>query len=361
MARGTGAYSSGLINGGTQNRYDFFQAIITVMKAYQSNGENAWEELDVLVDAVPLYDVVLHSVGDRSLGSGVNKGDTDIFVRLHVASNQIYARAYQDWSATSSTGNRATTDRSVATTDVDDIEYWMVVNEYEVMVVFLQNAGYKFIHFGKPSNPYTDRMNGIARMSVATSTTGTVIVSLDRDITANVQVGQKIWLLNLTEDGQVLSTDDTELVTVTAVTSNSITVSGVTHQPYAIGSFVGLDSIATHCYLSPTFGILDTVNNPDGNALGSGTNKSMATVVSYENEFDPGWDGMYLGFRVYPVMSSPNYDFRGYWDHVRVFSRASQMDEDIYRVDFNDSDRWKFFPSLGAITSYCVAIGPGAS
>lgn len=374
MAHGTGAYASGVISSGANRRYQLMQLFIAQLTGYQSNGENAWEIAHTFSATEAIYDVMMHSVGDRSLGAGALKGDAELWFRLTNggtpgAGGSITVDLWQDWSATSVTGNRQGWERAFNADDSFQLEWWSVVNEYAAILVVRSQTTYDMIYFGTPVRPYTDRLNGLARLDAATSTTGAVVLSVDRDITANIQVGQTVWLYNHTPTGQALKADYTELVTVTAKTASTITVSGVVNQPYEIGSLVGLDPCCPLCTTSLTswYG----VNYLDGrwkaaDGWQAGSMQSLCSHVGHETDWDPGPDGTYTGFRAYAYQSAAatGYPggFRGYLDHIRLFSRDAQVDKDVYRVEWNDADKWKFFPTaLSGMASYFYAIGPGAS
>ena len=246
MARGVPAVTKGTITAGANRRYQAIKTLENFLVSYLSNGEPAWEVAEVRDASLSTYDVVLHSVGDRSLGTGANKGDTDIWARLYISSSSIVNTAYSDYNPATSTGNRGTSGTNTRFSFSDDTEfdYWIVCNEYEAVMVLSQGGSWDMIHFGKCINGIEDsKISGTARITTETVGTGTVVIDIDRDITANITVGQKIWLHNQTEDGAVsLAADQIEIVDVDAVTASTITVSGVSNAGYKPGSLVGLYS-----------------------------------------------------------------------------------------------------------------------
>jgi len=242
MARSAGQFFSGESREGGGNyseaegwpTYNFFNAILSAITSFQSHGVQAWD----VYDDLDTYDKILHSVGDRSLGGAGLKGDTDIFLRLRATSTgYIYIRLYYDWSTVSHTGNVATTERNFLFERYSSVRWWMIVNEYEI-ALFAKEDGSNVVWIGQPIQ-HDYHQDGIARLSVATSGTGVQTLTLDRDLTGKIRAGQKLWLMNRTPDGQALKTANVNIVTVVAVGSSSVTVSGITSTPFEIGSLIG--------------------------------------------------------------------------------------------------------------------------
>lgn len=370
MARGAIQYTSGNIPAGSSNIDAIVQAIRTQIKAYAGN---AWVDGDIRNETPGALDYVMHSVGDVALGSGGNKGDTEIWIRIKRSSDAIQLYCYHDWSATSHTGTRESTNGLLSSfSNTAEIDWWCVCNEYGFLFVMVQSAIWRAFHVGCLIRPFATTLNGVARLSSATSGTGNVTLSVDRDISANIQVGQKIWLVNHTPDGENLKSDYCELVPVTAKTSNTISVSGVVNTPYAIGSLVGLDPCPVFIYSGTTLqggaGTYYLCSNRDGTFTGSqsqyGTPYLVAPfTMAYER---PDVDGMYVGV---PCMFSMGTGtnctgYRGLiGNHLLFFAAGTQTDRDLMRIDFNDSLKYIVFATLsgGPSSVWTPCIGPGAS
>ena len=367
MARGTPQFSSGVIPGaGSGVIRALGGAIKDCLTSYISNGESAWQVIDTITDTSTSFDWVLQSVGDRSLGILGNKGDTEIFLRLWRSSGSIYTKMYQDWSPTSHSGARPSYNGgNGGLDDVSSVEWWGVVNEYSCCFVWVQGGFWRGIMWGQPIRPYSSPLNGIARLSVATSGTGTITLSVDRDISANLKVGQMVWLVNHTPTGQALKTPYTETVIVENVTSSTIQVSGVTNTPYEVGSLVGLDPCANmNAVAIDSNNNFYTCNDKNGTWGGEGGSYagSNVSLPMNESEEDPEWDGLYGIVPMWISMASAPTGYRGNWDDtVRLVGIGTQANKDIMRIDFDDTKKYMVFPSIQMGLGYALCIGPGAS
>ncbi len=371
MARGVPTFNSGSIPAGGGSQQAFIDQIVTELTAYQSNGEQAWELAD-LIDSGADYEAVFHSVGDRSLGSGSNKGDTDIWVYLHRRSVDDYeCLAAQDYSPTTgswSSGAYQEADASdfeVNLSDTVGINWWCVVNEYEFVFVWVRGGTYKFLHFGQPIRPFSEALNGIARITSQSGTGNGVTIGLDRDITSKIKVGQYVWLVNQTPDSTGIQSVSNDLVEVKAIASGQMTVDGVAGT-YAVGSLAGIDPVPTFAHGSAT-GNSYLVSELDGswsagNAQPAATVNPGATAIT-EGDFDPGPDQLFLSFQPFLKMATAPSGIRGKFQHIRICTVGPQADQDLSEIDFDSGQRWKIFISSGArmFTSWGTAIGPGAS
>lgn len=366
MSRGVPAYSSGTIPAGGGTQAAFIAAIVDRLTAYQSNGEQAWElaqQIDTGVD----YEAVFHSVGDRSLGSGSNKGDTDIWVRLHRTGTDDYeCRMYQDWSPTSSAGYRESGTGYFAQ-NIDDnqaLDWWSFVNEYEFAFLWLQGGAYGVLAFGALIRPYSAALNGAARITSQSGTGDGVVFGVDRDITASIKVGQYVWLVNQTPDATALQSVGIDLVEVVAKSFNSITVDGVTNT-YAVGSLLGIDPMPVYSKLySGSHYMCQNMDGSYTSAVGQyGVLVNPGVAAITEADWDPGPDQLYLGFQPFVKMSTSLLGFRGKMGLVRIFTLGLQADQDLMEVDFDSGQRWKVFVSTGAnfFAGWVTAFGPGAS
>lgn len=370
MARGTPLFKKGSIPSGGGTRAAFIAMITGRLTEYQSNGEQAWELAEDLGGAYT--DHVYHSVGDRSLGSGSNKGDTDIWIRVrrYGVGDDFDMYAYQDWSPTSSTGyevnNPSGNQIWPNLSDTVQIDWWTVVNEYGMTLVFNIDPGgtnnWRAIFLGQPIRPISSALNGIARLTSQSGTGDAVVVGLDRDISANITVGQTIWLLNQTPDGQSLQSVSIDLCEVTAVTAGSITLNGVTNT-YAVGSLVGWDPAPSGTEDLATAGN-DFCQMMDGSSatVAASNNTCMIASGITVADFIPGPEGLYPVAQVGFKMTQIPRGFRGLHETQReVTEGATFNDGDILELEYDPTQRWMVFPSLYKVVSTaCLAIGPGA-
>lgn len=370
MARGTPIYDSGTIPAGGGTQAAFIAKIVEKLTEYQSNGVDAWELVDQL-DVGADYEAVFHSVGDRTLGAGANAGDTDLFVKLHRKLVDDYElRVYQDWSPTSHTGYReaGVSNLLAGLSDVVQIDWFSVCNEYEFVFIWVYGGLWKGIAFGALIRPVSDALGGVARTISQSGVGNGIIFGLDRDISADIEVGQYVWLVNQTPNGIGLQSVAIDLCLVTAVGVNSITVDGVVNT-YANGSVVGYDPLSTYCIdggnLAGTFYFSNAANGAYTAANGqTGQIINPGSYLTTESDMDPGPDQLYRGFQPCIRMFSPvPKAFRGKFQHFRLFTLGAQADKDLMEVDFDASQRWKAFISANAIlaNSWVTAIGPGAN
>jgi hypothetical protein len=370
MARVTGVYNSGSIGSGAGVEDSLYQAIRTELTTFQSDGADAWQEYDVLSDSSGNRDIVFHSVGDRALGAGALIGDTDLFVRLRLSSGTLYVRAYRDWSTSSSTGTGATSEDTLGTSDVDATDWYCVGNAYEFIFVFLQGSGTGIIMCGHPLLGVADNMSGVARVSIETTATGTVVVDLDRDISSSIETGQHVWLHNRTIAGQALaSASDCEIVEVSAVTSNSITLLLVGSQPYQVGALVGFDPAPCYAYggFSSSINISASVEfttTPQAAVTTgiTGTHSLANPYAGSEADADPvGW-GDYLSVRPYlHCTESVSAWPRGEPEHFLMFTKGANVTLDVMVVNHDAALGYKFFTTLYITSTYGIGIGPGAT
>lgn len=365
MSRNAPIYDSGTIPAGGGSQQAFINKIVEKLTEYQSNGEDAWELADE-IDTGANFEKVYHSVGDRNLGSGANKGDTDIWVYLHKRSNDDYEiYAAQDYSPTSGTAlNKAfDTDFANSIADTTAIDWWSVCNEYEFFFVWIQGGNWGHVTFGQVIRPYRDVMNGVARISNQSGTGDGVTFDTDRDISSNIAVGQYIWLVNQTPDGVALQSVGIDLCEVTAVDGSSITVDGVVNT-YADGSLVGLDPAPVYCFSGNPEGVWQMVQRYNGTYSGATANdaelKNPGSYVLVEASMDPGPDQLYHGFQPALAMSSTSGPgaMRGKLQHFRMFPLGVQTDLDIMEVDWDSNDRWRVLVAHSFSSTWCTAFGP---
>lgn len=361
MARGTPTALKGTLLAGTQQGFQLITTIKNACTAYLSNGEPAWEVTEI-DPATATYDIMLHSVGDRSLGSGSNKGDIDIWASLKNAANNLFVNAYLDFCPNDDSSRRKTLDRNVNINDETDLDYWILVNEYECVAVISQSGGWYMIHFGHVVSGIEDtKIGGVARVATQTSGTGTVVVDLDRDISSQITVGQRIWLVNQTPDGAgTVEAEKIEIVVVDAITASTITLSGVTNDAYSVGSLVGLYRGYNYAHAHTSFryfyqwvAIGDATgpinyaypDTPGGNFAESGQDPDQSSI-----------------YRLYNVVFnwSLSRGSPGRPQHTLSSPVGTQNGGDRMLVGGDTSNAYWVFPGL-LINTSCLCIGPGAT
>jgi hypothetical protein len=370
MARSTPTASKGTIPvAGAGNRQALFDLIQAQLTAFLSAGVQAWTEAQVISAVAGAQDYAYHSVGDRNLVGG--EGDADIWLRLTQtgAGATISVKVYQDWSPTSGTGYRECgSTLLMVISDTQAIDWWIVVNDYEFVLVYVQGGTWRAFSVGQIIRPYSTRINGICRTTEAIAIGGgaTQTIDVDRDLTANLQVNQKVWLINQTPDGVALQSRAPQLVNVDAVTATTITFTGITGD-IAIGSLVGLDA-------QPGYVTLEMVGSSSSywihtRAMGWTSATGQTGQVEWlgsqltEAANDPDYSGFYPGFQAYARMAgAANQEYRGKMQHMRVFGIGTQANGDIMQVEFDATNQWWVFPSvtLGG-SGWCAALGPGAT
>jgi len=346
-----------------------FDKIIEEVTTYQSNGVQAWELAKDYTSAPGTYEKVLHSVGDRSLGGG--SGDTDIWLDIKFTVNDIYYRVAMDfcpqavsWSAgTFREAGGGNVLNNVS--DTAEIEWWCWVDEYEIVFVSLQSGMYYVLHCGQVIRPWPDRLNGVARFSGQSGTGDGVTITLDRDISANIQPGQKVWLLNQTPSAAAaVEATDPNIVTVVSCSDTEMVVDGVA-DTFSNGSLVGLDPAPVLSQNGYSLSSYYSTANYSGTYLSATSQNNSLNgqeAVYTATDFDPDVYMRYVASDLWAYNTVGTARMvRGYWGLMRRCTKGTQADGDIVEVDLNASDRWMCFVSNYAIesASYVTLYGPG--
>jgi hypothetical protein len=372
MARSTPTASKGTLaavpNGQRNLVFDKIQELLT---AFLSAGVQAWTEADVISAVAGSQDYVYHSLGNRNLVAGA--GDTDIWIRLAQTSSGEYitGKVYQDWSPTSHTGYHVGSYSGGGSYvlgsigDAAQVDWWCVANEYEFAFAMVQGGTWSAFSIGQTIRPFSTRIGGIARNTeLIAAAPGAQTIDVDRDISTEVQVGQKVWLVNQTPDGVALQSVDVQLVTVTGVTATDISLDGITAQ-VAIGSLIGIDPQPN--YVTGSLVNIATLYFPH---LVTGAWSSEPAQVGAldwlgkqltESAIDPDALGLYPGFQVYARMTAAPADYRGKLQHLRGFPVGTQANGDIMQIEWDAANQWWVFPSLAGVANWAFAIGPGAT
>jgi hypothetical protein len=368
MARGTPTYFTGQITG-TAVRNDFYAALRTQIGTYQSNSTNAWEEYEVLNSTPGTRDIVFRSLGDRTLVSGA--GDAGLFVRLtEVTTLTIDIKVYQDWSTLDSAGAREASNttylRWTLPSNTADLDYWGAQNEYEFALIARQSSTFRVLHFGSPQRTHVPSDGrGVGFTTGAATAGSSVVLSVDRNFSSSLTVGQKIWIYNQTAAGNTLESSTVEIVEVEAVSTSTVTIDTLAANK-ATGAIIGLDPCPMFgfFYLS-TIGSYYMPNLSDGSD-GTATTAGLAwmSALITEANHDPGNSGLYHGLQ--GIMVNPatgKGDPRGISELLTIWPEGTQVDEDRMLTDYagSASGAWKVFPSISGVAGWATAVGPGAT
>jgi hypothetical protein len=367
MARGTPRISSGTLPiVGSGQRDIFYDKIISEITAYQSNGVQAWG-----VTTIATREKVLHSVGDRALGAGGNVGDTDSWLYLMRTGSTIMCSIALDYSPTSGAWANAyrrayTTNYTLATpSDTAAIDWWMCVNEYEIFIQWVQSGARHCAYFGSLVRMYSTRINGLARITSQSGTGNGVILGTDRDISASIQVGQYVHLINQTPDGVAIQSVAPLLCVVKGVSSSTITCDGVSNT-YAVGSLVGLDPASFWVFGDPAAtprGCMKFDCTWADNA-NSAAPTTLPFYVGMEGDNDPCLDSYYPMLEVVFLGSAtPNIVPRGKTGFVRACPWGVQADGDLMQIEGDAAQIWKCWANVEYqfVGTYATCVGPGAT
>jgi len=314
---------------------DFILSLRRNIVRHTTNGQPSWEVFTGSIN-LPFTGSVANtrittfkSVGDKSLGSGSLRGDANIYIQLYqpdVPSNNICTISFvtlQDYSQVNNSGTNynISASNTLATLNLYanfKLEYALLVNEYEIGLAIYQRTAnasdaITLIGAGQTERVYPRHLSGVARIASGTATTGTVTIQLDRDIRGTgsipeIQIGQKVWLVSQTPSGSALIIPPrVEIVHVSGITSNTITVTGVLGQPYHSGSLVGYDPNPLYSFRfvgngsTPSAYMTTLPNGTSSSPLGSTNHAATFVQWSIDNTSDtdgPSYDNY---FRLSPI------------------------------------------------------------
>ena len=367
MARSAPIFDHGYIDqpDAASKLYAKFLAKITEV---ESNSTQAWEQVWTDGDDARVF----HSVGDRNLGSGNNVGDSDIWLWTDLDATKIKSNVFQDFSPSDgySTGvyHPAYTLGGWQSLVIDGsaaVEWWSIMSPHFIIFVWRQAGNNALVWAGQVIRPYADSINGIARITSQSGTGNGVTIGLDRDISANIQVGQKVWLVNQTPDSTSIQSVGIDVVTVTAISASQATVDGVTNT-YAVGSWFGLDPLPVYLgddYTSACYSTHNKDATYSANPQAVFGNPGVSAIQ--ESHYKPSQlDGAYWAFQPYVYHMGGNCDgFRGKIPNVRLFTWGLQSDGDVMRMDYDEDQQWVVFLEAwfyGVTGDYCCGFGPGA-
>ena len=351
MARSAFTYSTGSFPASTTSvRVDnLFPVLETALTAVTSNATQAWELYDDIDPALASRDRVYKSVGDRNLGGG--NGDVTIFLRLTRVGGQFFIRTYQDWSTLTSTGSRLNTTSAVQMyTGV--ATYHIFVNEYDLHLIIVDTSTVWFGAVTPVRTHIRSDKNGVMFTTAAATAGSSVVISVDRDATGSIQVGQDVWIQNITAPGDALESETIQVATVEAITATTITLTIGSNVPS--GAIIGTDPTP-----SATFSVLNTsnpnlffTNLPDTSY--PGVNLTTATLTAQsaqisEAETDPqSGINLYIGSRFSVNSTSANFRAtRGELGNVAAWSQGAQSDLDTDEmVDVATGTTYRYFYTL---------------
>jgi hypothetical protein len=369
MARGTVAYFTGTVAAsGSGVRTAMRDAIVTRLLTYPSGGGYAWSSPGTYPTNPGGAKVVVHSVGDRTLGSAGLIGDTEAWFELSNTSG-VGLYTIRDYSTNGPSVSYESTALTVSINDTNAVDYWMVYNEYVCSCVMYQSGTWYALHFGVLERPFEATLSGVARLSSGIPgglIIGSNALSVDRDLTSSLKVGQPIQLWNYVYPDNSIAAPASPLANnliVTNVTSGTVTVtSTVTSGAYLAGALLGLDPAAV--WSSKDLYTFYGSNARDGTTFSS-YGWAMYAPGQTEADVDPDYTGAYT--------MVPSFLWEGksgivavrgdIGKHVLICALGLQVDKDLMQVNYDASQTYKLFTSVtpGGLSGWGVAIGPGAS
>lgn len=234
-------YQGTIPGAGSGVRDALYAKLIERMQAWDPDVAGVgWE----LYDDLGATDKVFRSFGDPNS----TEGDfTVAYLRVYRTGSNIEVRLYSDWSTDSGTGSRengGTGGRLEIASDTEACPYLIRVGSHEVVSLHRQASdtlGYKTLNFGVMTRDLVpSHMRGSA-LAGAASSGASVVLTLDRNLIRRIQVGQRIWLVHLTNEGDALVSNVVEVATVSAVGNGTITVATLATTIGVGGALVGLD------------------------------------------------------------------------------------------------------------------------
>lgn len=383
MARGTPQFFTGIVNSTQSNTIlrEMFTVLDTTIRAYQSNGTDAWEAYETINATPGSQDIVYRSVGDRTLASGA--GDAALFIRVtQQSTNDMRFLAYQDWSTASSTGSNVNATSQTTWLNLNEVsgfQYWCFVNEYEYVLLIKQGNFWHYVHFGSPIRSHIPAAaSGIAFTTAAATAGSNVTVNLDRDISSSIRDStatggaQLVWIYNLTPAAAALRSATIELATVQTITSTSITFQSLSNS-FDSGAIVGLDP-------SPMFVCREDILSHGGNidVAQLWTNSIAGTYTSAGSQVSdyeyllvgtgaptatPSVNGITQAARAafFPDQTG-QVGFRGISQLIAFARLGYSLDGDFFRPDFSTANQYVVFPSLTLVLGGpALMLGPGAT
>ncbi len=303
---------------------------------------------------------VYHTIGDRNLVSGV--GDTSGYVVFDArTATQVRAAQGHDWSTPDqdlATGINAVVFNFVASTEMN---IFGSINEYEMLFIINQSATWQLIWFGVPVRTQAPAGHqGVARITApVTGGVGNQQIPVDRDLTADLIVGENVWLVNQTADGDSLAGTTIDVVPVVSVGANFVECNPTNN--FVTKSLIGLDpcpvGLARGSNMQTSFST-DEV----GAYADLLYNASIGTSV-VEGGVDPSTMGYFRGYRAEFSSTGVPSSHRGVpsllsWWSVDPTPQDFPANADVNRDNFDNKRLFAPFPALTSLAGYHLNLGP---
>ena len=416
MARGEVQYFTGTIPanpaGGVWKAFgdDIYDAIEDIEVGSAGSGVQAWVRVQDNGLTGPPYgptpgtgnrNYVYMSRGDTTItGTTGMDGDTRIYARVdeHVpygSVQQMRFTMFQSWEPTTLAAGTGLGGQSYTNNvsgrnsllgyyayqqfnDVDDTEWYLVGNEYEVHIIAKQGGTWGWAHFGQPNRSFVSpSYAGVGFTTAAQAAAGgPLVLNIDRDLTTTLTNGQQVWIMDVNANQAATGAlGNIEIVTITTVAAGAggttdLTITAGTTVDHEIGALVGWDPspVVVAAYPNATGAYTDywyTVTTASGGqATGVSENYRCidAPVLGSAHwaSYHPGIDNLYYGTKVLVYYYGSN-EARGIFDCRAMWAEGAQVDGDLIRADGDINQTWKVFPSLqGESGLGATMIGMGA-
>jgi hypothetical protein len=379
MARSAPTFYQGSEIAGADIASRLFDAIVGAIQTHTSGGVTAWETWDDLQPTLGGYaDKVFRSLGDRNSGGG--SGDATLYPRLRCggASNKyLYIGAYRDECPADHTARNEASGLAIG--DVTDANYlaftdgaeaatWYVaVNSHAWIALINYDSAWHMLYAcqPRPTHLCTSR-RGVVRPTAAYNSGASVAVSIDRDETANIVVGQTVICSDYSTAGAAIAATNTEACTVEAITSTTITLATVANNHVANG-IIGADPTAFCIMLDSGASInmatgskFKFTDRPGGSATNNDNDAMLYASITGLYTTAPSY-GTYQGVRGRFAVTSGTDEYRGDADLLAFWRLGDNVLLDDMVVNDDTDLIFQMFPALVAGTNWVAGIGPGAS
>lgn len=349
--------------------------LATRMAAVMSNGVSAWAQIDtgvvtnignyagVTIMTIAGLADVYRSVGDRNLASG--GGDSSTVVGFTQSSGTVFRLACgYDYSSTQRrivTG--ATSAPALVLTAAVDLNLYGSINEYEGIIIINQGVTWDFLMWGSPVRtqvPRSHRGSAFATQAI-TGGAGPQQITLGRDLTNELVVGEDVWIVNQTLTGTALEPVGIEVLPVISKGANFVELNPV--NSYISGALIGLDPVpAGHSPAADSTSWTGAVTEDGVIGTFSQYLARIATTV-IEATVDPSDLGFGRGYRhelegVNPTIGTSH---RGVSSIVSWWTNEGQDYPgagDFNRANLDDTKKFAAFPIFTGLTGYQLNLGP---
>lgn len=348
-------YTEGVESSGAGSVEALYDSIVATILAYSFGGSNPWTE----VSEVATRDKVLYSGGDPS------SPDIACWLRITHSGNNINVIMYQDWSSLSETGSKATTLKTIFTgnnTTGGSVNWYMVVNAYEIGLIAVQDANEWIASMGVGMR-YGSNRGLIGRTTASVGSGSGVVVPVDRDL--ELVDGQQIWIYNVTPDGLALRADTINITTVDASDATSVTMNTLANS-FDAGAIIGLHPSCN--YVAAASG----VGTMQGRAIYSADGTSPVLILQTysitsnlfdETEVDPNIiTDAYYGTRIVMNENTISAQTYGVMQHVIACSQDGFTIAEKIQAELEDDTIYRAHRgSPTGHTTMALLLGPGAA